>query len=1500
MSPKLFTPLFAIFVLSHSIVLAQETSTISGKVWQDTDGDGEQRNDEPGLPGVTIYLDINLNGTFDAEEPRTRSLEDNPLTRVDESGLYRIETRHEGRAAVRQIVPRGFQQTFPRTPHIIVIDLERPIVGLDFGNRNSSSIHGRKWEDRNGDGEQDSNEPGLAGVTIYSDLNRNGKLDEGEPHTISMEDDPDTKANETGHYWLENLDPGRHTIREVVPEGFVQTFPPQFLLEPNGHSDVSPVSLHLVLDAGETETHSISWTFHPFCVRPFMVDVIAPDAPASMVTNLSGIQINGCGGDESEFDVRLMGDGNNHSFDIQFVDSEFGGILATLPVQIETSSSGREHEVPLDPGETVDGIDFGNQRKGSVHGIKWEDRNGNGERDEGEPGLPGVIIYSDLNNNGIKDNFEPFAISMRDDPNTAFNEAGHYWLENLIPGAHTIREVIPDGFIQTFPTPILPILKGLSEVSPASLVLTLANGQIQVEEVSWTFDPFCFRPFHVNVRAPAAPVGMVTNLSGINLNGCGGDTSEFDVRFIGDGDSHSFDLEFVDDEFGGILATIPIQINSPNTSEGHEIRVPSGEAIEGIDFGNQPKSDQSVHGQKWLDLDGDGTRDRNEPGLPGVVIYSDLNNNNALDRREPAVRTMRDDPNTAFDESGMYWLEGLEPGEHIIREIVPDGFRQTFPQNSFHEVKLEQGQSIEGVDFGNQREEPSSIHGRKWLDRNGNGEQDPNEPGLAGVVIYSDLNNNRQFDPGEPATRTMRDNPDTDFDEAGMYWLESLPPGEHLIREIVPDGFVQTFPPNLVHSVELEPNQSIDGIDFGNRGERPTGVQGSKWLDRNKNGERDPNEPGLPGVIIYSDRNNNGRFDPEEPATRTIADHPETDFDESGLYWLLDLEPGQHHIREIVPEGFIQTYPTTQSHSILLRSEQVIEGLNFGNTIETERGEVHGRKWLDRNGNGERDPNEPGLPGVVIYSDLNNNGRLDSDEPAVRSMRDDTNTTIDESGMYWLMGLQNGTHNIREIVPDGFVQTFPAEAHRVEVVSGSKIEGIHFGNQPASESGDIRGLKWLDINGNGERDEGEPGLPGVIIYSDLNANGVFDAGEPATRSQIDDPNTANDEKGQIWFTGLQPGRHLIREVIPDGFSQTFPSQQQHFVIVEEGTTIENIDFGNKRKDENGEIHGIKWLDENEDGQRDPDEPGLPGVLIYVDRNNNESFDIGEPVTRTMPDDPVTDFDESGMYWFVELPPGQHIIREVIPDGFAQTFPSAGAHRVELVPDSIVEGIDFGNFRLENTNTNGEVHGTKWLDRNGNGTRETDEPGLPGVIIFADLNNNGEYDDREPATRSMEDDPVTDFDEAGMYWLTSLAPGQYVIREVIPEGFVQTFPLENGHDIDLEPNSIVEGIDFGNRRSVTEDPNQVPGDCNQDGIVDISDVLCVIGHLFVGNPSDLPCGDGSTTHTSNVRLLDFNGDQVIDLSDGIAEIMYLFLGEAEHVLGTDCIYIDQCLPVCSAN
>jgi len=99
------------------------------------------------------------------------------------------------------------------------------------------------------------------------------------------------------------------------------------------------------------------------------------------------------------------------------------------------------------------------------------------------------------------------------------------------------------------------------------------------------------------------------------------------------------------------------------------------------------------------------------------------------------------------------------------------------------------------------------------------------------------------------------------------------------------------------------------------------------------------------------------------------------------------------------------------------------------------------------------------------------------------------------------------------------------------------------------------------------------------------------------------------------------------------------------------------------------------------------EPGLEDVTIYFDDNDNGVLDPGEAFTLTMSDDLNTPQDEGGMFWFVDLEPGDYEVREVIPplDGFIQITPELGGNgsfEVTVDPGEIVVNepgfLEFGN------------------------------------------------------------------------------------------------------------------------------------------------------------------------------------------------------------------------------
>ncbi len=82
-----------------------------------------------------------------------------------------------------------------------------------------------------------------------------------------------------------------------------------------------------------------------------------------------------------------------------------------------------------------------------------------------------------------------------------------------------------------------------------------------------------------------------------------------------------------------------------------------------------------------------------------------------------------------------------------------------------------------------------------------------------------------------------------------------------------------------------------------------------------------------------------------------------------------------------------------------------------------------------------------------------------------------------------------------------------------------------------AQTGEIHGVKWNDLDGDGVRDAGETGLQGWTVFLDTNANGILDSGETSTVTGPD---------GSYAFTGLQPGNYTVAEVMQPGWTQTYP------------------------------------------------------------------------------------------------------------------------------------------------------------------------------------------------------------------------------------------------------------------------------------------------------------------------------------------------------------------------
>ena len=108
-----------------------------------------------------------------------------------------------------------------------------------------------------------------------------------------------------------------------------------------------------------------------------------------------------------------------------------------------------------------------------------------------------------------------------------------------------------------------------------------------------------------------------------------------------------------------------VQAHDPDPNAGNNEDSEETTVVPGTGF---------VSGYVWNDLDGDGMWDAGEPGLNGWTVYVDLNDDGLLQAGEPWFVTQTDG-----QHDGAFWFTNLPLGSHVVREWVPEAWRQTFP-----------------------------------------------------------------------------------------------------------------------------------------------------------------------------------------------------------------------------------------------------------------------------------------------------------------------------------------------------------------------------------------------------------------------------------------------------------------------------------------------------------------------------------------------------------------------------------------------------------------------------------------------------------------------------------------------------------------------------------------------------------------------------------------------------------------------------------------------------
>ncbi|HEC2156370.1 TPA: carboxypeptidase regulatory-like domain-containing protein [Staphylococcus delphini] len=193
----------------------EATFNLGDKVWEDLNKDGIQNSNEPGIANVKVTLTKEDGSTVTAT--------------TDENGNYKFTELPNGKYTVTFETPEGYEPTKEKVGDyaldsdgqsvVVVID-NKDDMTIDSGFHKPEEVEPPKveatfnlgdkvWEDLNKDGIQNSNEPGIGGVTV----------------TLTKEDGTTvtTTTDENGNYKFTELPNGEYTVTFETPKGYEAT-----------------------------------------------------------------------------------------------------------------------------------------------------------------------------------------------------------------------------------------------------------------------------------------------------------------------------------------------------------------------------------------------------------------------------------------------------------------------------------------------------------------------------------------------------------------------------------------------------------------------------------------------------------------------------------------------------------------------------------------------------------------------------------------------------------------------------------------------------------------------------------------------------------------------------------------------------------------------------------------------------------------------------------------------------------------------------------------------------------------------------------------------------------------------------------------------------------------------------------------------------------------------------------------------------------------------------
>lgn len=696
----------------------------------------------------------------------------------------------------------------------------------------------------------------------------------------------------------------------------------------------------------------------------------------------------------------------------------------------------------LATGENNLSIDAGlyvqNSTKASVGNFVWFDNNQNGIQDIDEKGVPGVIVTLYASN----------ATTVL--ASTISNELGYYIFNNLSSGDYVI---------------------GFSQLPASYAITTLHAGTDSTIDSDVLISTSKTSLFHVNandrlmcidagISNPSANLGIAGhkvwydyNEDGI-MNGNENGTPGVTVTLYSSGGTAVLQTT-VTDQHGnylfnhigpgtyligfsnlppGYIFTKALQGSDPSKDSDPDVL--SGKTSSfvltlagsnltldaGIIKSHLNNATASLGDKVWLDANQNGLHENSEFGVQDVVV-------NLYDAITNSVIASK-----ITDALGNYMFTNLSAGSYKVGFNLPTGY--TFSSTNtgtndsidndvnssgmtgvYQLVRGDDNLTVDAGIYGTPN--MANVGNLVWNDLNKNGIQNLNEPGVAGITVsLFDLNN----------VLIMS----TTSNSKGAYQFSDLQPGSYYIEfSNLPVGYQFTNPqaggltssnsdsdPDPITGATsiftLSAGQQLLSIDAGIYTDMAT-LGNYVWNDLDENGIQGIIEKGLPGITV------------KLLDASTLSEISTYITDANGNYSFVNLLPGNYLIEVSgMSEASTFSIPFQGVDSTLDSDINPFIGttntfsLNTGNfypkidaaiqtTIATGLGDF---VWFDENANGIQDGNEKGLAGVTVTV---YNGSIHM-QCAV----------TDQNGYYTFPNLQAGNYNIEyATLPSGRIFTAP-------------------------------------------------------------------------------------------------------------------------------------------------------------------------------------------------------------------------------------------------------------------------------------------------------------------------------------------------------------------------------------------------------------------------------------------------------------------------------------------